>query len=406
MAFYTVALLLLMMMSTLSLTTAWTAPPPKSGTHAYVKPCGSADYLTSTGVRCATKAMYPTSDGKADPQNRVRCHEQKVGSCKPWYWCEQYARPMDLMMILDSSGSIGGLWKNMLQVVLALIEGIRDSVYPNVQCDENYRSSGGVCKFRMGMQIWGFSNNNNGLCGTQKCSRSGNSWVCTPDKKALSSMVCKVTAAKRTLPCYYPDATIPKENKVSGYTSPASADNGKTFDTNLPNNYLPHMNTPQSPNRAASVFSGWADSRDKAEWAKESGATNQVEYLRWVAQDWHDNWNRCFPRTQWTKAMMDCLYTVRKDNPNANQEDNALRMCMIVTDGAPWRDGFPDGYASPRESNLKWAVSISIPHLLPHLLPPLQPHTDTDNIFLRSFYPFFQILILFFLRTCNLKLMV
>jgi hypothetical protein len=62
---------------------------------------------------------------------------------------------MDLMMILDSSGSIGGLWKNMLQVVLALIEGIRDSVYPNVQCDENYRSSGGVCKFRMGMQIWG-----------------------------------------------------------------------------------------------------------------------------------------------------------------------------------------------------------------------------------------------------------
>ena len=99
---------------------------------------------------------------------------------------------------------------------------------------------------------------------------------------------------------------------------------------------------------------GWADTRDPAEWAKESGATNQVAYLKWVAQQWHDDWYDCFGRTQWTKPLYDCLYNLRKANPQANQDSSAFRLCFMVTDGAPWKDAFPDG-ASDNYENFKKA---------------------------------------------------
>ena len=123
--------------------------------------CGASDYLTTTGVQCPASVgnAIITSDGKKpSPQSRVRCHQPSAGACKPWYWCEQYGRPMDVLFILDSSRSIGNKWKRMLEVVVAMMEGMEEKVYPNVQCDENYRVTGGTCKFRMGMQIWGRSN--------------------------------------------------------------------------------------------------------------------------------------------------------------------------------------------------------------------------------------------------------
>ena len=88
---------------------------------------------------------------------------------------------------------------------------------------------------------------------------------------------------------------------------------------------------------------GWADTRNPLEWAKESGATNQVAYLKWVAQQWHDDWYDCFGRTQWTKPFYDCLYNLRTENPQSNQGSDAFRLCFMVTDGAPWRDAYPDG---------------------------------------------------------------
>ena len=78
-----------------------------------------------------------------------------------------------------------------------------------------------------------------------------------------------------------------------------------------------------------------------------------------MAIDWRDNWYDCFPRTQWTRPFLDCLYSVRKENPLANQESDAFRLCIMVTDGAPYKDAYPDGHDSPRYSNMKW-VSKSI----------------------------------------------
>ena len=350
---------------------AWDAPPAKSeAAHTYVKPCGDGDYLASTGKLCNSNALI-TSDGKKPPQNRVKCHKAEVGSCKPWYWCEQYARPMDILFILDSSRSIGNKWQNLMKVVIAIMEGLEETVYPNVQCDTDYRTDAGKaaghkCKFRMGMQMWGFTNNNNELCGRSSCRRVNNKWVCDDDKnkyygsgggnrRRRRGFRCKVRENKRTLPCYYPDPTIPKENQVSGWNKMTgdNGDNGRTYAASL--GVLPHMEKPQEPSRLVTETRGWADTRDPAEWAQESGATNQVAYLKWVAQDWHDNWYDCFPRTQYTKPLLDCLNSVKKANPLSNQEADAFRMCFLVTDGAPWRDGFPDMYASPVFSNMKWA---------------------------------------------------
>ena len=360
-----VILLSLMLMVPRANAQPWEAPPAKNGAaHSYVKPCGDADYLTSTGVQCTadgSKSMI-TSDSKATPQERVKCHPATPGQCKPWYWCEQYGRPMDVLFILDSSKSIGNKWKTMLEVVVALLEGMEETVYPNVQCDENYRTNGGTCKFRMGMQIWGRSNDNSYLCGKQTCTRNGGdtgSWSCTGSEDKGGGGKCKLRKSAKTLPCYYPDTTIPPQNMISGDSGGVAMTH--RFDPlikypNRQNNWLPHMLAPMSPTRSVNEYRGWADTRNPAEWAAQGkGATNQVAYLTEVAKDWRDNWYDCFPRTQWTKPFLDCLYSVRKENPLANQEDDAFRLCIMVTDGAPYRDSFPDGNDSPRYSNMKWA---------------------------------------------------
>jgi len=105
---------------------------------------------------------------------------------------------------------------------------------------------------------------------------------------------------------------------------------------------------------------------------KIAGATNQVSYLKNVAIDWRDNWYDCFPRTQWTRPFLDCLYSVRKENPLANQESDAFRMCIMVTDGAPWKDAYPDGNDSPKYSNMKWV------------------NTKKRNFYYTSFFFFFN----------------
>ena len=94
---------------------------------------------------------------------------------------------------------------------------------------------------------------------------------------------------------------------------------------------------------------------------KNAGATNQVSYLKNVAIDWRDNWYDCFPRTQWTRPFLDCLYSVRKENKDANQESDAFRMCIMVTDGAPYKDAYPDGHDSPKYSNMKWVSTKTTP---------------------------------------------
>ena len=393
------------MLAAASLVAAWTPPPAKDdAAHPHAADLGESTFYDTTGVRCdattgAQTAPYGkfSSDGKASPQTRVRCHTPSSTS-KPWYWCEQYGRPMDVMFLLDSSMSIGNKWKNLMKVVEALLEGMETTVYPNVQCDEDYRANGGTCKFRMGMQMWGFSNSNDRLCGKQNCVNDGTDWTCTPNAgKDGNHRKCKKNLNAKTLPCYYPDATIPLQNQISNIrpenveyldntcavkdngvnnncaaanansatclaASTGNAANACVFTQGvdlspiITNNWLPHMHQPQSPTRDKSEFRGWADTRNPDEWTDAVAAgfnANQVGYLRYVAKDWHDNWYDCFPRTQWTKPFLDCLYSVRKENPLANQEADALRMCIMVTDGAPWRDKFPDG--NDNNKNAKWS---------------------------------------------------
>jgi hypothetical protein len=250
---------LILLSCLLSLSTAWNAPPPKTGTHAYAKGCADDPNYDTSGARCKSSAnpkALITSDPKIPaPQTGVRCHVYDPNTCKPWYWCEQYGRPMDVLLILDSSRSIGNKWQNLMKVVIAILEGFEEKVYPNVQCDTDFRSNGGTCKFRMGMQMWGRTNDNRQLCGMQNCVRVGSGdsarWSCT-EQKALFGYHCKVRANTRTLPCYYPDTALNAENMVSGYTTPSTPhnDNGIMFDATLPNNFLPHMNGARSPNRA------------------------------------------------------------------------------------------------------------------------------------------------------------
>jgi hypothetical protein len=249
----------LIVLSCLSLSTAWTAPPPKTGTHAYAKGCADDPNYDTSGARCKStanpKALITSDPKNPAPQTGVRCHDYDPNTCKPWYWCEQYGRPMDVLLILDSSRSIGNKWQNLMKVVIAILEGFEEKVYPNVQCDTDFRSNGGTCKFRMGMQMWGRTNDNRQLCGMQNCVRVGSgssaAWSCT-EQKALFGYHCKVRANTRTLPCYYPDTVLNAENMVSGYTTPSTPhnDNGIMFDATLPNNFLPHMNGARSPNRA------------------------------------------------------------------------------------------------------------------------------------------------------------
>ena len=177
--------------------------PAAEHAHDAVPPCGDPAYLSKTGSLCGDPKSLITSDGLETPQNTVRCHPiAGAGSCKPWYWCQQYARPMDIMFLLDASNSIGNKWKNLMKVVIALVEELETQVYPLVKCDTSSKNA--ECDFRMAMQMWGYTNSNNRYHGDMSCNSNKRPIECTT-KKIPAAKVAKSNA----LQIYYADDQIP-----------------------------------------------------------------------------------------------------------------------------------------------------------------------------------------------------
>jgi hypothetical protein len=86
---------------------------------------------------------------------------------------------------------------------------------------------------------------------------------------------------------------------------------------------------------------------------------NQVAFYKWLANEWHDNFRPCMGATQWSKPFQDCLYTVRKENPMSSDDDDAFRLCIMVTDGQPYNDGF-DWKAATKEVKTAGVQTVGV----------------------------------------------